>query len=249
MNSNKMSNGVAEISQRKSALVGGIGSLIMFFAAIVAEFLARQNLLVPGNAAATAHNIMTHGTLFRSGIFCYLIILVLDVVLAWAFYIFLKQVNKSLSLLTAWFRLVYTAVFGASLLHLVSVLRLTGGAEYLTVFASEQLHAQILLSFTAFGDGWAVGFMFFSLHLFFLGYLIFRSGYVPRILGIFLIIASVGYLSDNLAYLLLPDYLNYQNILMVIVTVPAIIGEMGFALWLLIKGGKVASRNADYDAI
>jgi hypothetical protein len=237
-----MTKGIADISQRKAALVAGIGSLIMFFAAIVAEFLARQGLVVPGNAAETAQNIMTHETLFRAGIFSYLIILILDVVLAWAFYVFLKQVNKSLSLLTAWFRLVYTAVFGAALLNLVSVLRLISGADFLTVSGTDQLHDQMMLSLTAFGDGWAIGYMFFSLHVFFLGYLIIRSGYVPRILGILLIIASVGYLTDNLANLLLPDYLNYKTIFMVIVMVPAIAGELGLAVWLLFKGGKVPSN-------
>ncbi|KPL13784.1 MAG: hypothetical protein AMS26_13155 [Bacteroides sp. SM23_62] len=242
MNSKKITKGIADISQRTAALVAGIGSLIMFFAAIVAEFLARQGLVVPGNAAETAQKIMTHETLFRAGIFSYLIILILDVVLAWAFYVFLIKVNKSLSLLTAWFRLVYTAVFGAALLNLVSILRLISGADFLTVSGTDQLHDQMMLSLTAFGDGWAIGYMFFSLHVFFLGYLIFRSGYVPRILGILLIIASVGYLSDNLANLLLPDYLNYKTIFMVIVMVPAIAGEMGLAVWLLLKGGKVPSK-------
>ncbi|NOY60637.1 MAG: DUF4386 domain-containing protein [Calditrichaeota bacterium] len=233
-----MTNRIADISQRKAAIVAGVSFLIMFIAAIIAEFLARQSLVVPGDAATTANNIMANELLFRSGIFSYLIILILDVVLAWAFYVFLKPVNKSLSLLAAWFRLVYTAIFGIALLNLVTVLSLLSGADYLTVFETGQLYAQVMLSLNAFSDGWAIGYVFFSLHLFFLGYLAFKSGYIPRIMGVLLIIAGFGYLIDNLAKLVLPGYENYAAIILLIVFLPCLIGEMAFCLWLLFKGGK-----------
>jgi len=233
-----MTKRIADISQRKAAIVAGVAFLIMFIAAIIAEFFSRQGLVVPGDAATTASNILANEILFRTGIFSYLVILVLDVVLAWAFYVFLKPVNKDLSLLAAWFRLVYTAVFGIALYNLVTVLGLLSGADYLAVFETDYLHAQVMLSLNAFSDGWAIGYIFFSLHLFVLGYLVFRSGYIPRILGVLLIIASLSYLIDNSAKLVLPNYADYEAVILLVVFLPALVGEMALCLWLLFKGGK-----------
>jgi len=244
MNSNKKTARSADISQRKAAIVAGVVVLIMFIAGIIAEFLSRRSLVVPGDAATTVNNIMANEMLFRTGIGSYLIILILDVVLAWAFYVFLKQVNKSLSLLAAWFRLVYTAVFGIALLNLVTVLPLLSGADYLAVFETDQLHAQVMLSLNAFSDGWAIGYVFFSLHLFVLGYLVFKSGYIPRILGVLLIIASFGYLIANPAKLVLPNYADYEAIILLVVFLPCLIGEMAFCLWLLFKGGKIPEMKS-----
>lgn len=243
MDSNQANKSVSDVSQRQAALVAGVFYLIMFVTAIFAEFFARQRLVVTGDAAATVHNLLTSELLFRAGICGYLLIITCDVVVAWALYVFLRQVNMSLSLLTAWFRLVYSAIFGMALLNLVIALRLVSGADYPAVSESDQLPAQVLQFIDAFSDGWAIGYIFFSLHLFFLGYLAFKSGAVPRFLGAILIIASFGYMTDNLAKFLSPNYEQYEAIFMVIVGVPSVIGEMGLALWLLWKGGKGHRKN------
>jgi len=238
-----MTKSSADVSQRKAALVAGVGAIILLVAAIIAEFLSRQRLVVPGDAAATVNNIMTSQMLFRSGIGGYLIILIFDVVLAWAFYVFFRQVNRSLSVLAAWFRLVYTAVFGAALFSLIAVLPLLSGAEYLTVFETDQLHAQVMLSLNAFSDGWAVAYIFFGPHLFFLGYLVLKSGYVPRVLGIWLISAAVYYIVDTCGNLLLPNYEAYAGISLVVGFATGF-SELGFALWLLFKGGKTPQMKS-----
>lgn len=232
-----MKNRVADISQRKAAVVAGVVCILMFIAAIIAEFFSRRGLVVPGDAAATVNNIVGNQVLFRSGIGGYLIILLLDVVLAWAFYVFLREVNRSLSLLAAWFRLVYTAVFGIALFNLVTVLRLLGSADYLAVFETGQLHGQVMLSLNAFSDGWAVGYIFFGPHLFFLGYLVLKSGYVPKILGVWLILASIYYLIDTCGNLLLPNYEAYEGISLPIGFATGV-SELAFGLWLLFKGGR-----------
>ena len=165
--------------------------------AIVAGFatlFVLDGLFVPGDAAATTSNIKASEMLFRAGFLGWLIILICDVLAAWGLYVFFKRVNKSLSLLTAWFRLVYTAILGVALLNFVIVLLLLSGADYLTAFETDQLHAQVLLSLNAFYGLWDIGLVVFGFHLLGLSYLVFKSGYIPKILGILLIFAFVGYL-------------------------------------------------------
>ena len=246
MNTNKMTASIADISLRKAAIVAGLGLLIMILPAIFMNFFVLESLIVPGDAAETANNIMANELQFRIGICSFIIVIILDVLVAWALYVFLKPVNKSLSLLAAWFRLLYTAVFGFALLYLITVLRLISDADYLTVFGTDQLHAQVMLSLNAFSDGWAIGYVcFFSLHLFVLGYLVYKSGYIPRILGVLLIIGGFGYLIDTFALLLLPNYEAYEAIFTLLI-IPTALGEVLLALWLLIKGVKIPEmKNRD----
>ena len=226
-----MTNHTIDISQRKVAIVAGLGLLIMTIFYVFADFFVFQNLIVPGDATTTANNIVASEMLFRTGICSFLIVLICDVVVAWALYIFLKPVNKSLSLLTAWLRLVYAAMLGIALLNLVIVLILLSGANYLAVFETDQLHAQVLLFLNAFNDVWAIGLIVFGFHLFILGYLVFKSDYIPRILGVLLIVAGLGYLIDYFGKLLFP---NFDAAISLVVGW----GELLFMFWLLLKGGK-----------
>ena len=183
--------------------------------------------------------------LFRIGIFSFLIMVIFDILLAWAFYVLLKPVNKSLSLLAAWLRLVNGTIFGIALINLLSVLHLLSGADYLTVFETGQLHAQVMLFLDMFNYTWLIGLVFFGFHLTVLGYLIFKSGFIPRILGILLIVASFGYLIDSFANFLLPNYADYEAIFLLVVVVPGIIGELSLTFWLLLKGAKIPEINKD----
>lgn len=234
----QMTNKIPDISQRKAAIVAGFAYLIIFILAIFANFFVLERLVVLGDATTTANNIMTNELLFRIGIFSFIVVAILDVVVAWALYVLLKPVNKSLSLLAAWFRLAYVAIFGIALHNFFSVLQLLSSADQ-TVFEPNQLHAQIMLFLNAYNYGWLIGLVFFGLHLFVLGYLIFKSGYIPRILGVLLIFASLGYIIDSFANFLLPNYTNYEAIFLLIVAVPAIIAELSLSLWLLLKGAKI----------
>ncbi len=226
---------VADITLRKAALIAGLSLLIMTIAALFAEF-ARTSLVVAGDATTTANNIMAKEILFRSGIFGYIIVVVLDVVVAWALYIFLKPVNKSISLLAGWFRMVYATIFGISLFNLVAVLGFLSDAYYLATFQADQLHTQVILSLNAFNEGWNIALVFFGFHLGLLGYLVLKSNYIPKFLGILLIIAGLGYLIDSLGKILIPDY----NLTIVMFT---FIGELLLMFWLLIKGSKIEEVN------
>jgi hypothetical protein len=236
MNSDKITNPIADMSLHKAAIVAGIGLLIMTIFAIFANFFVFQKLIIPGDATTTANNIMTNEMQFRIGICSFLIVIICDVVVAWALYVFLKPVNKSLSLLAALFRLVYATIFAIALVNYYSVFQLLSGSDYLAIFETSKLHAQVMLSINAFRDGWAVGFVFFGLHLALLGYLVFRSDYIPRILGILLIVAGIGYLIDNFGKFLFPNF-------DVIISMVTGLGELIFMFWLLIKGSKIQEPN------
>ena len=227
-----MTNRVNDTSQRKAALIAGYGLLIMTLVFILADSFAFKNLIVPGDSATTASNIIANDKLFRIAICCFTIVAILDVIVAWALYVLLKPVNKSLSLLTAWFRLVYSAMLGMALLNLVIVLILLSGANYLTVFETDQLHAQVMLFLNAFNDIWTIGLIVFGFHLFLLGYLAFKSDYIPGILGILLILAGLGYPLAYFGKLLFP---NLDTAMIIVVGW----GELIFMFWLIFKGAKL----------
>lgn len=219
-----------------AALLAGIGLLVMAIAAPFAELYAYPQLVVPRNAAETVQNIIANKTLFTSAIFGYLIAFLCDVLVAWALYVFLKPVDENLSLLTAWFRLVYTVIALVALLNLVTVLELLDMSTGPTLFPPDQLQAQVMLALDTFRSHWYFGLLFFGVHLGLLGYLVFRSTYIPRILGILLVIAGLGYLLNSLKPFLFPhinlDFAEYT-----------FYGELIFMLWLLIKGPRIKGSN------
>lgn len=232
MNSNKVSIVNNETSLRNAALIAGFGLVFITISAIFAEFYAFPKLIFYDNAAETALNIMANKNLFLVGLFSWLLTFICDILVAWALYVFLRPVNKTVSLLTGWCRLVYTIIALIALLNLLTVWHLASGADYLTVFGTEQLQAQIMLAINAFNYEMSFGFVFFGIHLGLLGYLVLKSVYVPKILGILLILAGLGYAIEyNLKPLLFPGY--NTGFLMV-----TFFGELIFMVWLLIKGGR-----------
>ena len=234
--SNRTANPAAKTSLRSAALIAGLGLLLMVVAAPFAELFVFPKLVVPGNALETTQNIIANKTLFASAIFGYLITFLCDLVVAWALYVLLKPVHENLSLLTAWFRLVYTVIAIVALLNLVTILRVLNTSDVLTVLPGDSFSTQVLLSIDAFRSNWYFGLLFFAIHLGLLGYLVVQSTYIPKILGVFLIIAGLGYLLTNLKPFLFPsinlDFAEYT-----------FYGELVFMLWLLIKGPKIQEQN------
>jgi len=177
-------------------------------------------------------NILSHKGLFLSGVFSYLINFICDVVVAWALYFLLKPVSESLSLLAAWFQLVYAIMSLVALLNLASVLRLLNIGDYTTFLPPDQVPDQVMLSLSAFRDWWAFSFFFFGIHLVLLGYLVFKSEYIPKWVGISLAIAGLGYLINTTQRYLFPKI----NLEFITITY---FGELVFMLWLLIKGLRI----------
>ena len=234
-----MINTLTDMSLSKATKIAGIGYVIIFILGLITNFFVFENLIVPGDPSTTANNILSHELLFRGGMVSWLIVLICDIVIAWALYIFLKPVSKSISLLGALFRIVYVTIFAITQLNLLIVLILLSGADYLTVFNTNQLNSLVLIFLNGFNYGFLVGLVFFGIHLLFISHLIIRSDYIPKFLGVLLTLSSLGYLIDSFANFLLPNYTDYKTIFLILVAVPGIVGELSFTLWLLIKGTKV----------
>lgn len=226
------------ITSHRAALLAGIGYLIIFVTGIFANFLVLENLVVPWDAIQTAQNLSANSVLFRAGILNCVIMVVSDVLLAWLLYLIFIPVDKNLSLLSAWLRLVNAAIFGIALFNLLTVLHILGYPEFLNASVPTELHTMMMLSLNAFNNIWLIGLIFFALHLSVLGHLIYKSDYVPTFIGVLLLVAAIGYMVDSLANFLLSDYAEYKDIFQMIVVVPGIIGELSLTFWLLFKGQK-----------
>lgn len=218
------------LSLRQAALIAGIAYLLMPVA--FAEFFVFPKLLVAGHIEQTVQNIAAHGKLFFTGFLCHLITLMLDVVIAWALYILLTPVNRSLSLLAAWIRLVYAAVALAALMNLITVFRLVTTPDYLTAFGPQQLNAQVKLLLGEFRNGFSMSLAIFGIHLALLGYLVFRSGYIPRLLGVVLAAVGVMWIANALRPYLYPTA-NFGFVIFMG------FAELLFPLWLVIRGWKI----------
>jgi hypothetical protein len=218
------------------ARAAGVGYLVIIVTGIFAEFFVRSSLIVPGDAAATAANIVASQSLYRVGLIGELLMLACDVMVALALYVIFEPVSRSLSLLAAFFRLVHAAIVGVNLLNTWVPLALVGDAGFLTAFEPAQLHALALLFLEAHAYGYVIGLAFFGVHCLLLGYLVIRSRYVPRILGLLLLAASLGYMTDSVGRTLLPNYDDVASVFGTLVLVPAFVGELSFCLWLLLKG-------------
>ena len=226
------------------ARLAGLGYLVIIVTGIFAEFFVRSNLIVPQDAAATAANILGSQGLFRMGLASEFLMLLSDAGLALALYVIFRPYSRNLAMLAAFFRLAHAAVVGGNLLNTYVPLLLLGDAAYLASFTPEQLHGLVLLFLNAHSFGYVIGLTFFGVHCLVLGYLAARSGYVPRILGILLVVAGLGYLTDSFAQTLLPNYADLSGLFMMVVFLPAFVGEVSFCLWLLLKGVRVPAMEA-----
>ena len=230
-----------ERSPQRYARIGGILYLAIIFLGLFGEMVARGTLVVSGDAAATASGISTSEFLWRAGIVGDLLMHVFDVPVIVILYLLLRPVSKSLALFATFINLVQTAVLVANKLNLVVPLLLLGDASYLKSFSPEQLHALSYLAIKAHGVGFGIGLIFFGVACLVRGYLIFRSGYLPKILGLLVLGAGLSYLVNSFALLLAPSLAAaiFPGIL-----VPALVGELFFALWLIVKGVNMAQWKA-----
>jgi Domain of unknown function (DUF4386) len=230
----------AAIPQRRAALIAGLAYVII----IVLSFFAISVLdghIEPDNPAATVGNIVNSELLFRSGLAAFIIVLIADVVVAWALYVFFQRTSRELSLFAAWFRLVYVAIAAAALLNILVVLKLVDGTGYST--ALEQRDAQVMLSLDTYNYGFFLGLVSFGVHLLLLGFVMVKSDYAPSILGILVALAGLGYVMINLARVVLPNYRDYEDLLLLLLVVLALPGEFGLVGWLLWRGGKARPAN------
>ncbi|MBN2553906.1 MAG: DUF4386 domain-containing protein [Spirochaetales bacterium] len=208
---------------RTAAIVAGLSLLAMAVIAGLSNFAVIGNLIVPGDAEATAANIAGSAALFRLGAAGLLAVAVLDVLVAWGLYLVLRAMNPSLSLLGAWLRVVFAAIFAVAINSLFAAAGSASLDPEQTLFLAE-----------TFERGWQAGLIFFGLHLGITGALVWRYGSLSWIFGVLLIVAGAGYVLDALVMLLgLPFALELSMF--------TFVGEVVFIFWLLIRGGRAVS--------
>jgi hypothetical protein len=226
-----MTERIRETSPRVKARIAGVFYLLNILTGIIAEVFVRGRLVVYGDAAGTATNILTHEPLFRLGFASAVICVACYIAVTALFYILFEPVNRSLALLAAFFSLVGCAIQAFICLFLLAPLVVLGGAQYLSVFKVEQLQALALAFLRLYGEGFTIAMVFFGCYCLLIGYLIFRSTFLPRILGVLMAIAGLCWLT----FLSTP----LANYLSTYILALGILGEGSLMLWLLVMGVNV----------
>ena len=216
------------------ARIAGFLYLMYMVITIPADALGRSPLIVFGDAATTARNIMASEWQFRIGITGDLVSSVFFLLAAWALYVLLKPVNKDFALLFLLLNLGGVAVYSINLLNQFAAVLLLSGADYLKVFQADQLQSLAMFFLNLHKNGYWIAQIFFGAWLFPLGYLVYKSGFLPKILGIVMMIHFVGWTMTSLQFFLFPGFTAITY-----VTYPlGFISEFGLTLWLLIMGVK-----------
>lgn len=219
------------------ARIAGALYLFVIVAGLFGEAFVRGTLIVSGDATATANHILGSETLFRIGLAAELLTCVCDVVLAMILYALLKPVNANLALLGAFFRLTFVAFYSVSKLFEIAAMVVLGRADYLKDFEPKQLHTMAYMSLSVHDYGYGVSLLFFGFCTLLFGYLIHKSGYLPRTIGALLVIAGVGYAVYSLAQILSPAFT--ARLLFPWLLLPGFFAELGLCLWLIVKGVNV----------
>lgn len=232
-----MTSRAVERSPQTYARIGGILYLFIIVAALFGEVFVRGRLIVSGDADATASNILGSETLFRVGLAGEMLTCACDVALAMILYVLLKPVSRNLALLAAFFRVTFVAIYGVAKLFEIAALVLLGDADYLKAFEPQQLHALAYVSLRVHSLGYGASLLFFGFCCVLFGDLIRRSGYLPRIIGVLLVIGGLGYIAFSLAQMLAPAFA--ARFLFPWLMLPAVPAELGLCLWLIVKGVNV----------
>jgi hypothetical protein len=221
---------IAEASPHPRARIAGIVYLLYFLTAVFGEFFIR-GLVVSGDAAATANNILAHQPLFRLGLATGLIATVCYVAVTALFYDLFKPVNRSLSLIAAFFSLVGCAILAFGSLFQLAPSVVLGGSQYLRVFKVEQLRALALMFLELNTQVGNICVVFFGFYCLLIGCLILRSAFLPRILGVLMAFAGLGWLT-----FLSPPLANYLSPYILVL---GFLAELSLCLWLLVMGVNV----------
>lgn len=219
-------------SNKKTARIAGLLYLLFIVATAVAN-ISRDEVTVWNDAAATARNIQASEWLFRIGILSDILAGVLFLLAAWALYVLLKPVHKNIALLFLLLNLGGVAVQCLNMLNLFSAGLLLSGAEYLQAFQADQLQTLAMLFLNLHKNGFMIAQFFFAAWLCPLGYLVFKSVYLPRLLGVVLMVECFAWFLYPLQFFLFPS-----DVIATVSSAVGFIGEFSLTLWLLIMGAK-----------
>lgn len=222
--------------EKKMARLTGLLYLLVILFAGFSQGYVRGTLFIPDDAAATFEHIRASAALFRLGFVTDLSAFLIDLAISVLLYLLLRPVDKTLSLVAAAFRLLaHPAIGSLNLLNHYMVLEVAGGGGFISAFTPEQQQAMVMLLLEAHKYGYLIAGAFFGLHCLLLGFLLYRSELFPRILGVLMALAAVGYLMESFGDFLFP---GNESWLALTVGLTAAAGEISLTLYLLVKGVK-----------
>jgi len=221
------------ISDKNLARIAGFCYLIVIATGLFSEVFVRQALKVSNDALATAHNIQTNEMLYRCGFVADLINFIVGIPTILIMYHFFKKSNKIILQIALALVIIQTAIIAVNLLNQITPLLLLGNESYLNTFQDNQLATLSLLSLHIQSQGYGIGLVFFGFYCILIGYVIFKTNAIPKIIGVAYAIAGLCYLINSFTMFLLKGFVNP---LFIYLAIPILLGELSLCLWLLIKG-------------
>jgi len=221
-----------KLPHKSIAIIGGVSYLGIIILGIFSEFFVRMQLIIPDDSTSTLNNLRASEFLFNLSIISDILMIALDITVAWVLYVLLKITNKNLALLTAFFRLIHAAVYSAVIMTLIFISLLITDNDYLPEVNNGEL---ILLLREAHSYGYDLGLIFFGLHCLLLGYLISLSNIIPKTIGYLMTAAGLVYLFGSFTRFISPDHVEAISMIYVV----ALVAELSMAGWLLVKGSKL----------
>ncbi|MEM7380726.1 MAG: DUF4386 domain-containing protein [Bacteroidota bacterium] len=221
------------ISDKQRARLAGLSFLAVIGFGVFAEFYVRRKVYIYNDPATTANNIAEFGKLFSFGI-------VSDLMMALAYFVFplilyplFLSVGKNHLRLMLLSVSIAVTILCLNTIHLIAALEMAGGSDYLGALTADQRESWTTFFLKLHTKGYKVAQIFYGLYLLPLGYLIYRSGRIPKIIGIFLMLGFAGDFIDFFRYFLFP---NIESVFLDNITLPADLGEFSLCIWLLIMG-------------
>lgn len=230
-----------ELAPATAARLAGIGYIAIVLLAMGANFLVRNQLVIPDDPAATMSNIADNATTFRFGIAGFATIAMIDIAIAWALHVLLRGTGERRSLLAAWLRVAYTVAFIPAITFMYLALQLSVGGDAVAGLDDGQRAAWVGLAMEAFDITWLLSLVAFGLHLIVIGRIVVASRIAPRALGVGLGIAGTAYIADTFAHLLLANYADFAGAFLAIVATASIVTEVWFTIWLLVRAPRAVA--------
>jgi hypothetical protein len=216
---------------RHAGRVAGVTLLLLAALSAGGVLVAVRGLVTPGDAGRTVADITASVGRFRLGVASLYVVVVLDIVAAWVLFRFFAPVDAWLSRLAAWLRVAFAVAFLVAISQLAAVPGLLDDAGHQDAFGERLLQAQAMLKIEAFDRTWMAALLLFGAHLALLGHLAYRSRYVPRPVGVLLVLAGAGYAFDTFSSVISADP--------VVISTFTVLGELVLAIWLVARAGRV----------
>jgi hypothetical protein len=228
------------ISEKKLSRIAGFCYLMVIATGLFSEVFVRQALRVSNDALATAHNIQNHEMLYRWGFVADLVNFVIGLPTVIIIYYFFKKSHKIILQIALIMVIIQTAIIAVNLLNQISPLLLLSNDTYLNSFQDNQLATLSLLFLNIQSQGYAIGLVFFGFYCILIGYVIYKTGAIPKIIGLFYALAGFCYLINSFTMFLSK---GFANPLFIYLAIPILLGELSLCLWLLIKGVDTSKIN------